>query len=80
MPAPRKKGSDRIREEADKGNTQPTPEQHTYDTPSTHIRHTMERHNVWIPAAYWQELQRRAAVDARTVSELVREALREYLR
>ena len=43
-------------------------------------RQTLERRNLRLPPSYWRELDAIAARDSRKVSELVREAIREYLR
>ena len=43
-------------------------------------KQTMERHNLRLPSHYWRELKRIANRDDRTISEVVREAIREYLK
>ena len=43
-------------------------------------RQTLTRRNIRLPDEYWNRLEAIADHDDRTISELVREAIRQYLR
>lgn len=84
MPAPRKKksGADRIREAADTGQTSgsyPADTRQTTGRQAADTRQTLERRNLRLPPSHWEGLEAVAARQSRHVSEVVREAVREYL-
>ena len=81
MPAPRKKqsGVDRIREDADKGSVPPTKDADRRQPPTNADKELVR---LTARVARWQRsaLEARAEAEGRLLSELVREAVREYLR
>jgi len=93
MPAPRRKkqsGAERIREAADNGGDTPTKEAERRQPPTTADKggdtptsaDSRELVRLTARVARWQrtELEKRAEAEGRLLSELVREAVREYLR
>ena len=60
--------------------SQTEPSRQTASRQPADNRQTLKRRNLRLPPDYWDELERIASRDSRTISEVVREAVREYLR
>lgn len=62
------------------GGTDSADERETTGTFPADTRQPMERRNLRLPPEHWRALERIAADERRPISEVVREAIREYLR
>ena len=59
---------------------EPNANRETFGSDPADNRPKLERRNLRLPSSHWRELERIATEDARPISEVIREAVREYLR